>query len=121
MSLGATTSAPASTWLTAVRTSSSSDSSFTTSPSRTTPQWPCDVYSQRQTSVSRTSSGNRSRRSSVAHDAAVAVRRVLAEADVGEQDELREPVPQVAEGELDDPVVLPGAGGLLVLRLRDPE
>ena len=51
MSLGATTSAPASTWLTAVRASSSSVSSFATSPSRITPQWPCDVYSQRQTSV----------------------------------------------------------------------
>ena len=52
MSLGATASAPASTWLTAVRASSSSVSSFATSPSRRTPQWPCDVYSQRQTSVS---------------------------------------------------------------------
>src|SRR5438876_1016477 len=63
MSLGATTSAPASTWLTAVRTSSSSDSSLSTSPSRTTPQWPCDVYSHRQTSVRSTSSGKRGRRS----------------------------------------------------------
>ena len=51
MSLGATASAPASTWLTAVRASSSSVSSFATSPSRMTPQWPCAVYSQRQTSV----------------------------------------------------------------------
>ena len=41
MSLGATASAPASTWLTAVRASSSSVSSLSTSPSRSTPQWPC--------------------------------------------------------------------------------
>ena len=39
-SLGATTPAPASTWLAAVRTSSSSVSSFSTSPARSTPQWP---------------------------------------------------------------------------------
>src|SRR6266540_7385154 len=57
MSLGQTASAPASTWLTAVRAISSSDSSFRISPSRTTPQWPCEVYSQRQTSVRRSSSG----------------------------------------------------------------
>src|SRR5689334_17960897 len=62
MSLGATTSAPASAWLTAVRASSSRLRSLSTSPSTTTPQWPCDVYSQRQTSVSRTSSGKRGRR-----------------------------------------------------------
>src|SRR5688500_456426 len=62
MSLGATTSAPASTWLTAVRASSSTVSSFATSPSRITPQWPCAVYSQRQTSVIRTSSGCSARR-----------------------------------------------------------
>src|SRR5689334_6470773 len=57
MSLGATTSAPASAWLTAVRASSSRLRSLSTSPSTTTPQWPCEVYSQRQTSVRRTSSG----------------------------------------------------------------
>ena len=58
MSLGATASAPASTWLTAVRASSSSVSSFVHLARRaSTPQWPCDVYSQRQTSVTSTSSG----------------------------------------------------------------
>src|SRR5438067_3826919 len=61
MSLGATRSAPASAWLTAVRESSSRLRSLSTSPSTTTPQWPCDVYSQRQTSVSTTSSGKRGR------------------------------------------------------------
>ena len=67
MSLGATTSAPASAWLTAVRASSSRLRSLSTSPSTMTPQWPCDMYSQRQTSVSRTSSGNlgRSARSAI--------------------------------------------------------
>ena len=43
MSLGATTSAPASAWLTAVRARSSSDTSLRTSPSTTTPQWPWSV------------------------------------------------------------------------------
>src|SRR2546423_2607320 len=61
MSLGATTSAPASAWLTAVRASSSRLRSLSTSPSTTTPQWPWDVYSHRQTSVSRTNSGKRGR------------------------------------------------------------
>ncbi len=61
MSLGATTSAPASTCETAVRASSSSDASLSTSPSRSTPQWPCAVYSQRQTSVISSSSGKRGR------------------------------------------------------------
>ena len=59
MSLGATTSAPALAWLTAVRASSSRVGSLSTSkPSRlstTTPQWPWLVYSQRQTSAMRTS------------------------------------------------------------------
>src|SRR6185437_6743298 len=62
MSLGQTTSAPASTCETAVRASSSSEASLSTSPPRSTPQWPCAVYSQRQTSVSSSSSGNRGRR-----------------------------------------------------------
>src|SRR5438034_22389 len=57
----------------------------------------------------------------VADDAAMAVRRVLAQADVGEEHELREARAEVAERALDDAVVLPGAGGLLVLRLRDAE
>src|SRR4051812_41007331 len=61
MSLGATTSAPASTCETAVRASSSSDWSLCTSPSTRTPQCPCEVYSHRQTSVSSTSSGKRGR------------------------------------------------------------
>jgi len=52
MSLGATTSAPARAWLTAVRASSSSEASLSTEPSsRTTPQCPWSVYSHRQTSV----------------------------------------------------------------------
>ena len=59
MSLGATMSAPALAWLTAVRASSSSVGSLSTSkpsrPSTTTPQWPWLVYSQRQTSAMRTS------------------------------------------------------------------
>ena len=57
----------------------------------------------------------------VAQDAAVAVRGVLAEADVGDQDELRLLAPQRAECALDDPVVLPRARALLVLLLRDAE
>src|SRR5919106_419334 len=48
MSLGATASAPASAWLTAVRARSSRVTSFRISPPSTTPQWPCDVYSQRR-------------------------------------------------------------------------
>ena len=59
MSLGQTTSAPASTCETAVRASSSSEASLSISSPRRTPQWPCAVYSQRQTSVSRSSSGKR--------------------------------------------------------------
>src|SRR5919201_2044019 len=61
MSLGATTSAPASTWLTAVRASSSSVASLSTSSPSRTLQWPCDVYSHMQTSVTRTRSGKRAR------------------------------------------------------------
>ncbi len=57
MSLGATTSAPASAWEIAVLASSSIVRSLSTSPSRTNPQWPCEVYSQRQTSVITTRSG----------------------------------------------------------------
>ena len=61
MSLGATTSAPASTWLTAVRARSSSVSSLSTSPSCSTPQWPWLVYSQRQTSVTSVRPGTSAR------------------------------------------------------------
>ena len=93
MSLGATASAPASTWLTAVRASSSSVSSF------------CDLDPVR----------------AVPEDAAVAVRGVLAEADVGDEHELGLLGPERAQGPLDDPVVGPGARALLVLLLRDPE
>ena len=57
MSLGATASAPASACEIAVRASSSTVMSLSTSPSRTNPQWPCDVYSQRHTSVITTRSG----------------------------------------------------------------
>src|SRR5581483_7135925 len=54
-------------------------------------------------------------------DAAVPVRGVLAEADVGEQEELREARPERPERPLDDAVVDPGARALVVLRLRDAE
>ena len=58
MSLGATTSAPASAWDTAVRASSSSVRSLSTSPSsRSTPQWPWLVYSHRHRSVMTSRSG----------------------------------------------------------------
>src|SRR5438874_451874 len=58
MSLGATMSAPALACEIAVLASSSRLMSLSTSPSgRTTPQWPCDVYSHRHTSVMTTSSG----------------------------------------------------------------
>ncbi len=60
MSLGATMSAPAPAWLSACRASSSSVSSFWTTPSRTTPQCPCDVYSHRHTSVITMRSGTAS-------------------------------------------------------------
>src|SRR5947207_8720490 len=54
MSLGATTSAPAFAWEMAVLASSSRLMSLSICPSgRTTPQWPCDVYSHRHTSVMR--------------------------------------------------------------------
>ena len=46
-----------------MRASSSSDSSLAISSPSSTPQWPCEVYSQRQTSVSSTSSGKRGRSS----------------------------------------------------------
>ena len=89
MSLGQTTSAPASTCETAVRAISSSDASLSTSPSR--------------------------------EHAAVAVRRVLAEAHVGEQQQLGEPRPQRAQRLLHDAVLDPRARALVVLLLRDPE
>ena len=57
MSLGATASAPASAWEIAVFASSSRVMSLSTSPSRTKPQCPCEVYSQRQTSVNTSRSG----------------------------------------------------------------
>ena len=58
---------------------------------------------------------------SVVDHAAVAVRRVFAQADVGDQQQLRKARPQRAERLLDDAVVDPGAGALVVLLLRDPE
>ena len=60
MSLGATMSAPLSACVTAILASSSSVTSLTISPSCTTPQWPWSMYSQRQTSVITTRSGNSS-------------------------------------------------------------
>ena len=89
MSLGQTTSAPASTCETAVRTSSSSDASLSTSSPRS--------------------------------DAAVAVGGVLAEADVGQQQQLGEARPERAQRLLDDPVGDPGARALVVLLLGDAE
>ena len=44
-----------------MRAISSSDASLSTSSPRRTPQWPCEVYSQRQTSVRSSSSGKRAR------------------------------------------------------------
>ena len=73
-----------------MRASSSSVSSLSTSPSRSTPQWPCA--------------------------------RVLAEADVGERAASSgNRGAQRAQRALDDPVVVPGAGALVVLLLRDAE
>jgi len=53
MSEGATMSAPARTWLTEESASSFSVGSFCTSLCLMTPQCPWDVYSHRQTSVTR--------------------------------------------------------------------
>src|SRR6058998_2452923 len=61
MSEGAITSAPARACASASAASSSRVGSLSTSPSFTTPQWPWSVYSQRQTSVTRTSPGAASR------------------------------------------------------------
>ncbi len=57
MSDGATMSAPASAWLTAVRASSPSVRSLSTSQPSRMPQCPWSVYSQPQTSVIVTMSG----------------------------------------------------------------
>ena len=54
-------------------------------------------------------------------DAAVAVRRVLAEADVGEEHELGRTLRERTERLLDDAVLVVGARRRLVLLLRDPE
>ena len=75
MSEGATTSAPARAWETAVRARSSRVGSFLTSSPSTTPQWPWEVYSQRQTSVitSRSRHSARMARDGLLHDAVVGV------------------------------------------------
>src|SRR4029078_3753274 len=52
-------------------------------------------------------------------DAAMAVRRVLAKADVGEEDHLRRALGHGAQGLLDDAVLVVGARGRFVLLLRD--
>ena len=57
MSDGATTSAPASACDSASSTSNATVGSFSTMPSVTMPQCPCDVYSQRHTSVTITVCG----------------------------------------------------------------
>src|SRR4051794_23515836 len=51
----------------------------------------------------------------------MAVRGVLAEADVCQKQKLRETRAQRAEGSLHDAVLDPGAGALLVLLLEQPE
>ena len=56
-----------------------------------------------------------------AEDAAVAVRGVLAEAHVGQQQQLGEARPQRAQRLLDDPVLDPRARALVVLLLGDAE
>ena len=89
MSLGATTSAPASTCETAVRA----------------------ISSMRRVVVDLVPS----------QDAAVPVRRVLAEAHVGHQQQLREARPQRAQRLLDDAVLDPRARALVVLLLGDAE
>jgi len=62
ISLGATISAPASTWLAALRASNFRVGSFRIVapflPCWTIPQCPCSMYSQRQTSVITSNSGN---------------------------------------------------------------
>src|SRR2546428_3198019 len=57
MALGATRSAPARAWLTAVFASNSTDASLSIRPSRTTPQCPWSVYWHRRTSDITTRSG----------------------------------------------------------------
>ena len=55
------------------------------------------------------------------HDAAVAVRRVLAQAQVGDHEQLGVGGLDGAGGELDDPLVVPGARAVLVLGGRQAE
>ncbi len=57
MSDGATMSAPAAAWERAVSARSSRVRSFSTTPSRRTPQWPWEVYWHRHTSVMTVSEG----------------------------------------------------------------
>ena len=56
-----------------------------------------------------------------AHDAAVAVRGVLAQADVGDDEQVGVRLLDRARGELDDALVVVGARALLVLLGRDAE
>ena len=58
---------------------------------------------------------------SVSDHAAVAVARVLAQAQVGDHEQLGMGLLDRARGELDDPLVVPGARALLVLGGREPE
>ena len=90
MSLGATMSAPARAWLTAIRPSSSTDASLSTVP-------PASQH------------------------AAVAVARVLAEADVGDHEQLRDGGLERPDRQLDRPVLVPGARPGFVLLGRQPE
>ena len=57
----------------------------------------------------------------VLHDAAVTVRRVLAQADVRDHDELGDGAAERTDGLLHDPVLVVGARGGLVLRRRNSE
>src|SRR5690348_18427020 len=62
-----TMSAPAAAWESAERTSCSTVGSFAMSSSMRMPQWPCDVYSQRQTSVTTRSEEHTSELQSPVH------------------------------------------------------
>jgi hypothetical protein len=66
MSDGATTSAPAAACDSAACTRCTTVGSFRISSPSTMPQWPCEVYSQRQTSVMTRSSGSARLRARIA-------------------------------------------------------
>src|SRR3954463_639490 len=101
MSLGATASAPACAWETAVRASSSSVASLSTTPSaRSTPQWPWLGYSHRH----RAGITSRSGGGALIAGGGRGVRAI-----------------ERPRGELDAALVVPRAGALRVLRRWQPE